>query len=600
VAVHEATATVARTDGFLPIGSYAVLGDGHTVALVGIDGSIDWLCLPTFSDPSVFGAMLDPRRGGRFSVAPTVPYEVERRYLPGTNVLETTYTTAGGRARVTDAMPLSAVGLLEGTQVVRRLEGLAGEVPMRWSIEPRFGYGQVATRVERGAGVAVARAGGDTLSLQAFGVGEVQMESGEVHGDLTLDESARGLVAVTSAHDAPLLVQEHETLDRRIDATAALWRQWVGGCTYEGPWRAAVERSLLTLKLLVYEPSGAIVAAPTTSLPERIEGERNYDYRFAWVRDMSFALDAALKLGMREQAHRSFTWLLNALSHTHPRVQPIYALTGRPPGELRRLDLSGYRGSRPVNAGNAATDQTQLGNYGDLFATTWLYVTAGGTLDAATGLRLAQVADVVCELWHAEDCGIWELEDKRHYTVSKLACWLALDHAVKLAGQGELPSAHVERWLRERDAIRTYAMRRLWSDRIGAFARDADSSELDASALLIARMEFVDNGGPELNGTIDTIREQLGAGGPLLYRYSGMQDEEGAFVACSFWMAEALVRAGRLDEASEAIDGMLALTNDVGLLAEEIDPATGGLRGNFPQALSHQSLLNACASFAAA
>jgi GH15 family glucan-1,4-alpha-glucosidase len=407
-------------------------------------------------------------------------------------------------------------------------------------------------------------------------------------------------VAVTSAHASPLILQDRGTLDTRIDLTADMWRRWVSGCGYEGPWRDEVERSLLAVKLLVYEPTGAIVAAPTTSLPERVAGKRNYDYRFSWVRDMSFALDAMLRMGLREQAHRSFTWLLRSLSSTHPRVQPIYRLDGRPPSTQQQLGLRGYRGSQPVNAGNEATSQTQLGNYGDLFATTWLYVTAGGTLDADTALRLSQVADLVCELWPVADSGIWELAETRHYTQSKLACWLALDRALELAERGELPAPHADRWRQERDAIRAYAERRCWSESRGAFVRDAGSDELDASNLLIARMEFVAPASAQMLGTIDTVREELGAGGPLLYRYSGMQDEEGAFVPCSFWMAEALAMAGRTDDACEVVEGMLGYANDLGLMSEEVDPASGDLRGNFPQALSHQAFLNACASVAEA
>ena len=597
VALQEATAGERRTDGFLPIGDYAAIGDGHTVALVGSDGSIDWLCLPTFSDPSVFGAILDPARGGRFAVTPAGAYEAERHYLPDTNVLETTFSTESGRVRVTDAMPVSPIGLLEGAQVVRRIEGLAGEVALRWVVEPRFGYGQADTRIGRRNGVLVAQAGAHLLAIQAFGAGEPDVHGDAVRGEATLREGDRAVLAITGAHEAPLIVQRRETLDARIDATAELWRNWIANCDYGGPFRDHVRRSMLALKLLVYEPTGAIVAAPTTSLPERVGGKRNFDYRFSWVRDMSFALDGVLRMGVREQAHRSFTWLLDATSHTHPRLQPIYRIDGRPPREQEQLDLAGYRFSRPVNVGNSASGQTQLGNYGDLFSTTWLYVTSGGVLDHDTGVRLAQVADLVCDLWPVADSGIWELGDHRDYTISKAACWLALDRAVKLAERGELPGFHAPRWERVRDEIRAYVMRRCWSAARASFMRDAATAdELDAAALLLARMEIVDPAGEEMAGTIAAVSDELGAGGRLLYRYSGMRGEEGAFVACSFWMAEALARAGRDDEACEVIEGMLGHANDVGLLSEEIDPAGGELRGNFPQGLSHQSLLNACAS----
>jgi GH15 family glucan-1,4-alpha-glucosidase len=601
VAVSERAARAHSVGEFLPIADYAVIGDGHTIALVGRNGSIDWLCLPTAADASVFAALLDPRDGGRFAVEPALPYTTERRYLRGSNVLETTFLTAAGRMRVRDAMPLGLVGLLEGSQVVRRIEVLAGEVPLRWAVEPRFDHGRSAMTIVRRHGTPIARAGRHLLAVQAFGAGEPQVDAGGVRGDATLREGERALLAITAAHDSPLLLHDMATLVGRIDGTVRLWREWTASCDYDGPFRDVVERSLLALKLLVYEPTGAIIAAPTTSLPERIGGSRNYDYRFAWVRDMSFALDAVLRTGQREQAHRSFTWLLDATANTHPRLQPIYSVGGEPPRGQEQLDVPGYRHSRPVNVGNSASGQTQLGNYGDLFATAWLYVTRGGMLDERSGLRLAQIADLVCDLWPVADSGIWELADTRHYTLSKLACWLVLDRALSLAERGEIQGGHAGRWRREREQVREYVLSRCWSRERRTFMRDADGHpDLDASVLLAARMEFVDPAGPEMAGTIDAIRSELGAGRALLHRYSGMRDEEGAFVACSFWMAEALARAGRGDEAAETIETMLGHANDVGLLSEEVDPPSGELRGNFPQGLSHQSLLNACASLAEA
>jgi GH15 family glucan-1,4-alpha-glucosidase len=586
----------ARKGGFLPIGAYAAIGDGHTAALVGSDGSIDWLCLPTFSDASVFAALPDPERGGSFELAPAVPHESDRRYVPATNVLETVHTTADGTVRVTDGMNLGSVGLLPGTELVRRIEGLAGSVPMRWSVRPRFGYGQAQAEIERHSGVPVASHDGTRLAIRSFDAGEERIEDGRVSGEATIAEGQRALLSLVAAEDSPLLFARRDALEARLDQTIESWRRWISGCTYDGAWREQVERSLLAIRLAIHEPGGAMVAAPTTSLPEKVGGERNFDYRFSWVRDTTFALDAVLRMGMREEAHRSFTWLLGATANTHPQVKPFYRLDGELPSGQDKLDLTGYRESRPVHSGNGASDQAQLGNYADVLDTAWLYTRSGATLDPETGLRLAQVADEVCEIWSIHDSGIWELGDKRAYTFSKMACWVALDRALKLDESGELRGSKVELWRGKADEIRSYVLERCWSDSTGSFARDPEHlDELDAATLLAARMNFVEGDDERLTGTIDAIRCHLGAGGPLLYRYSGMRGEEGAFAACSYWMAEALARSGRPDEAAETIEGMLAYTNDVGLMSEEIDPGSGELLGNFPQVLSHLSFLNAAA-----
>jgi GH15 family glucan-1,4-alpha-glucosidase len=584
----------ARRDGFARIADYAAIGDGHTVALVASDGAIDWLCLPAFSSPSVFAAMLDPGKGGVMRLAPAEPFEVERRYLPGTNVLESTYTTASGRARVTDSMNLGAVGLLPGSELARRVEGLSGNVRFAWSVEPRFEYGQQSARAEVHDGVPMMRHDRTYLGVIAP---RADTRDDSVRGELTVAEGEREIVALVAAQDGPLMFPDPKRIDARLDDSIEGWRRWIGGCEYDGRWRDAVERSLLALKLLVYEPSGAMVAAPTTSLPECIGAERNFDYRFAWVRDTTFALDATLRIGMREQAHRTFTWLLQATAHTHPRVQPIYKLDGHPPSGQDKLDLIGYRQSQPVHSGNNASSQIQLGNYADMLETAWLYVRSGARLDEASGRRLAEVADVVCELWPAADAGIWELSDKRQYTQSKMACWVAVDRAQKLAHAGQVPGGHRDRWQRTAQEIHSFVTGRCWSDRRQSFVRDAAGEQLDAATLLAARMQFLDSDDQRMDATIDTIRRELGAGGPLLYRYTGMRDEEGAFVACSFWLAEALARVGRLDEAAETIDGMLAYTSPLGLISEEIDPESGELRGNFPQGLSHLALLNAVALY---
>jgi GH15 family glucan-1,4-alpha-glucosidase len=333
-------------------------------------------------------------------------------------------------------------------------------------------------------------------------------------------------------------------------------------------------------------------------LPERIGGERNYDYRYAWVRDTAFTLDALLNLGLLVQVHASFAWLLRAVASTLPDVHVFYDIHGGTVSGEQDLELAGYRGSRPVRRGNQAANQLQLGCWGDLLETAELYVHDGNALDDVTGKRLADAVDRLTKVWNRKDAGIWELPDKQHYTSSKVSSWMAIDRALRLAERGELPDDRVGRWRETAAEIRAFVERECWSDNRRAYAMDAGSDRLDASVLRISRMNYLDARGERFNSTIDRIRTELSGGGPLLYRYSGQRQEEGAFVACSFWLVEALARAGRLGEARKTMDEAIGLANDVGLYSEEIDPRTGDFLGNFPQGLSHLALINAAAAIA--
>jgi GH15 family glucan-1,4-alpha-glucosidase len=590
-----------RREGYLPIREYAAIGDGRTAALVGRDGSIDWLCLPDLDSPSVFAALLDAERGGSFELAPRSPFEAERRYLPDTNVLETTFATADGRVRVTDAMPLPRGGLAPGRELVRRIEGLAGEVTMRWRVEPRFGYGARRTRVDRRTGVPRATAGSTALALPTWGAGEPRCAQGSISGELTTTPGSRSLLALSASHAEPLVLPSREEAEERLDATAEFWRSWAGSRSYEGPWREATIRSALALKLLVYAPSGAIAAAATTSLPEEIGGERNWDYRFSWLRDAFFTLDAFLALGCPAEAEAYLSWLLHASQLTHPRLRVLYALGGGTRTPERRLDLAGYRRSRPVRAGNAAGDQRQLDVYGELLQTAWRYVDSGNRLDRDTARRLAAIADEACRLWAEPDSGIWEVRSEPlHFTQSKLMCWVALDRAASLAEAGHLPGEGIPRWRRARDAVGAFVERECWSEELRSYVRHPGSAELDASLLFGVLMEYRPADERRLDRTLDAIAREL-RHGPLLDRYrgeDGLAGREGAFLACSFWLVEALARRDRAEEAAELMEQLLALANDVGLYAEEIDVAGGEFLGNFPQGLVHLALVNAAVACA--
>jgi GH15 family glucan-1,4-alpha-glucosidase len=591
-----------RENAYLPIADYAAIGDGRTTALVGRDGAVDWLCLPDLDSPSVFGAILDAERGGRFALAPAVPYEVERRYVHDTNVLETTFRAAGGTVRMTDAMTIPAVGLGPERELVRRLEGLSGTVPMAWNFQPRFGYGSREPRFGRRNGVLIADDGADALAVRTWAAGEAEAGEGRVTGRFEARQGDRSLLVLSASHQEPLVLPSRDEAEERLDRTSDFWRSWAAKRGYEGPWRDEVVRSALALKLLVYSPSGAIVAAPTTSLPEVVGGERNWDYRFAWIRDAAFALEALLDISCPAEAHAFLWWLLHASQLTHPRLQVLYRLDGSPHVSERELALDGYRGSRPVRAGNSAVQQRQLDIYGDLFETVWVYVDRGNEIDSDTGRRLAETADLVSRIWRERDRGLWEVRsDALHFTQSKMMCWVALDRACRLAEAGHMPREGVGRWRSQADAIRGFVDTRCFSERRGTYLRAAEGDGLDASLLLASLRGYCAGDGQRMQGTIDAIREELGDG-PFVHRYSeadGLEGEEGCFLACSFWLVEALVRAGRREEAAELMGQLLSLANDVGLYSEEIDPVSHELLGNFPQGLTHLGLVSAAVAYAA-
>jgi GH15 family glucan-1,4-alpha-glucosidase len=587
-----------RIDGYLPIEEYAAIGDGRTLALVGVDGSIDWMCLPELDGPSVFAAVLDPALGGSFALAPAVPYEVQRSYLTQTNLLQTEYRTAEGRVRVTDAVTVDTAQNAPWRELVRRVEGVSGSVPMRWRLRPRFEYGQRSSQPIRFGESYVYRHAGLQVGLTGWDAGPPHVDGDAVEGAFEISGGGEALLALLASDEAALPLPEREPVERRLEATERLWRDWVGRCSYEGPWETAVQRSLLAIRLLADGRTGAITAAGTTSLPEVLGGTRNYDYRFGWVRDLSFTLNAVLRVGMEQLSQASVNWLLQAVAHTEPRIDPVYRLTGEPLREQQELGLAGYRGTTPVHVGNQAGTQLQLGGWGDLVETLWEYVKHGHVLAPGAGERIADSVDLLCSIWQVEDAGLWELGDYAQYATSKISCWTALDRLLELIEMDQVPRRHVARWESTREAIREFVETQLWSDERGSYVMKAGSDMLDCGVLLAARRRYADPRGTRMAGTIEAIQRELHAEGPLYYRYSGMQEEENAFLACSFWMVEALALAGRRDEASELMDQMISLGGELGLYSEEMEPGSHAMRGNFPQALTHLALINAAAILA--
>jgi GH15 family glucan-1,4-alpha-glucosidase len=602
LAMEEASRPI-HSGGYAPIRDYAAIGDGRTVALVARDGSVDWLPLPNLDSPSVFAAVVDADRGGRFWLAPEVPFQTTRRYVPGTNVVETTFATERGAVRVTDALTLPTRPLGPFRELVRRIEGIAGRVPMGWRVEPRFGYASRPTRIDCRGGVPRAVMGRDALAVMSFGAGDPELRHEAIAGRFDADETTRALISMVVAHQEPLVLPTRKEVEARLEETVQTWKRWADDRRYDGPWREAVIRSALTLKLLVFAPTGAVAAAATTSLPEEIGGERNWDYRFSWIRDSAVTLDAFLRLGCSQEAHAYFWWLMHASQLTHPRLQVLYRLDGGATAPEEELDLAGHRGSKPVRIGNAAVDQLQLDTYGELLQAAWLYACSGARIDRDIAKRLAGMADLVCRLWQHRDAGIWEVRDEaRHFTQSKMMCWIALDRASALADRGVLPRGHADRWRRQREEIRAFVESSCWSPRKRAYTRSNESEDLDAGVLLGLLLGYADPGNERLATTVDAVRREL-AQGPYVRRYSGddgLSGTEGAFVTCSFWLAESLARAGRTDEAVELMEQLVGLANDVGLYAEEIDAHTGEFLGNIPQGLSHLALISAAVTISEA
>jgi GH15 family glucan-1,4-alpha-glucosidase len=595
---------VERVDGYAPIRDYAVIGDGRTCALVARDGAIDWLCLPNVDSPTTFARLIDAERGGAFELSPVEPFEAEQAYVEGTNVLETTFRTASGTAKVTDAMTLTDLAWLTPLrEVVRKVEALEGHPRLRWSVAPRFGYGRRAVKLERRHGRPFFFAERDGLTVSTWDAGEIEFAEGAVRGEFELAPGGTAMLSIAATYEEPAVLPGRPDTERRLDRTLRFWTEWSGRAQYEGPWREQVVRSALVLKLLVFAPSGAVVAAPTASLPEWYGGRRNWDYRYSWIRDATWSLDALLRLGYRDEATAFFWWFMHASRITQPRIRVLYRIDGGTQTKEMELDgFSGYRGSRPVRIGNGAADQVQLDVYGSVLNAAALYVDAECPLDRDTGKELAKIADYVAKHWRDPDSGIWEVRSEpAHFTHSKAMCWVALDRACRLAERGVLPD-RCERWRTEADAIRAFVDEHGWSAERETYVRSPDHPELEGSLLPLAVLGYDSASDERTQRLIDAVRREL-AEGPLVYRYrgeDGIAGEQGAFLACSFWLADALARAGRIDEATELMDELVGLGNHVALFPEEMDPATHDYLGNYPQALTHLALVNAAAAIAEA
>jgi GH15 family glucan-1,4-alpha-glucosidase len=604
LAAQLVSAGFQRTDGYLPIAAYGLIGDCRSAALVGSDGSIDWLCLPRFDDASVFGCLLDARRGGHWQVCAADEHRAVQRYQDRSNILETIFSTATGMVVVTDFMPIDETTIEHHAQphseprVVRIVECLAGTVTMRHQFKPAPDYATGQSRFLAEGW----RLHGDSAALHVCLQSTVdvhslttrwRMRAGDVIA-LALRSDKRG---VCSSLRHRWSVEHARGLMR---TTSEFWWMWLDRCGYRGPYQTPVVRSALALKLMTYAPTGAMVAAPTTSLPEQIGGSRNWDYRFTWLRDASFTLFAFFQLGMVDEANAFFAWLMRIGLGRHGKdVANLYTLDGDARADEQVLpQFTGYRDSSPVRIGNGAIHQLQLDVYGELLDSAYLYARFGGAISRSLWAELRSVVNLAIDRWQLPDASIWEPRGQdRHYTYSKVMCWVAVDRGLRIAERFNLPHEGA-RWRTARRDIHRTVTARGFSQRLNSFTQSLDSEELDASLLRMAQVRFLPDDDPRLLGTIEAVATHLGDG-VLVHRYDvgasadGLPGDEGAFLLCSFWLADALAHVGRLEEAQRWFEKLLAFASPLMLYGEEADPGTGELLGNFPQAFTHLALVGA-------
>jgi GH15 family glucan-1,4-alpha-glucosidase len=587
---------------YLPIEQYGLIGNMHTAALVGMNGSIDWWCYPHFDSPSVFGAILDDHKGGRFQIEPSCDgVQYRQLYFPDTNVLITRFLSADGVGEIADFMPVYPARPEAPThQLIRQVKVVRGTMSFRLHCQPAFDYARASHDLEMLPGGAIFHSEAlhlglaTTLPLQRCAdavTATFSLRAGQI-ATLVLSEGEPGQPSLTCVSEA-----EAEQI---FANTVNFWHRWLSKGTYRGRWREMVNRSALVLKLLTFAPTGAIVAAPTCSLPEGIGGVRNWDYRYTWIRDASFTLYGLMRVGFTEEAQHFIDWLRARIHELNPdgSLQIMYSIEGKHQLTESLLDhLEGYRGSRPVRMGNGAYNQLQLDIYGELMDAIYLFNKYGTPIDYDLWLHLRRMLNWVVDHWQLPDEGIWEVRGGRqHFVYSKLMCWIAIDRGLRLADKRSFPADRAH-WLTARDAIYEEIMSKGWNASIGAFVQAYGSDTLDASNLFMPLSFFVAPTDPRMLSTLDATMQEL-VSDSLVYRYrvhhtaDGLYGDEGTFSICTFWMVEALTRAGRLEEARLMFEKMLGYANHLGLYAEEIGPS-GEALGNFPQAFTHLALISA-------
>ncbi len=585
------------------IGDYGIIGDCRSAALISRSGSLDWLCWPRFDSPAIFAALLDHNRGGHFSITPVPPHKSSRKYIQDSNVLQTTFECPAGTAVLTDLMPVSSeeykrTVTVPSHQIVRQVECTSGTVEFEIDFIPRKNFGladvQIRDRGKLGLNAAVGR-GVYWLRCNV----PLKVEGGRAHARVVVTDGQKLQFSLTYSEEAPAVLPPlGDSTEQGIKRSVEWWQQWAARASYDGPYREAVVRSALALKLLTYAPSGAILAASTTSLPERLGSNLNWDYRYCWLRDASLTIRALLGLGYREEAADFMEWMLIATRLTSPELRIMYTVFGETaPREHELPWLQGYNNSRPVRVGNGARHQLQLDVYGEVIDAAAQYAFHGGQFNRDMQKALLGFANYVIKNWDCPDEGIWEPRNGRqNHTHSRLLCWVALDRIVQLCKKKLLSGAPVEEYERTCEAIARQIREQAWNERIQSYVSVLGGDSLDASLLLMSWYGFEKADSPRMQKTYRALVEQLGAGKGLLYRYV-TDPPEGAFAICSFWGAEYLALGGAsLQHCDDVFRSLLQFQNDLGLYAEEIDPNTGEALGNFPQAFTHVGLIGAALS----
>ncbi|MFC2005391.1 glycoside hydrolase family 15 protein [Chloroflexota bacterium] len=582
---------------YKPISDYGIIGNMVSAALIGKDGSIDWCCLPRFDSPSLFAAILDDEKGGSFGIQPWVHFESSQSYLPDTNVLQTIFQAESGTVTLIDFMPCykRANGkLVQFNELHRIAECTHGEVNLKVTFQPKPGYATADPSLTVTKYSVVVTGGEAPVSLMSSvpfkALGDKAMVA------VNLQRGEKAVFVLRYGSDKPLTSVIKNSLNK-FSRTKAYWQQQAEGCVFSGPYRDYIVRSYLALHLLVYSPTGAIVAAPTTSLPEEIGGERNWDYRFTWLRDASLTLNAFSSLGHKEEAIGFMKWLLNVCERCGPKAQILYDIDLKDPLDERTLDhLEGYRKSRPVRIGNGAYNQRQLDIFGEVLEAAYNYVKIGGYISSKDWTLLETFVDAACELWSEPDSGIWEVRGGPfHFVHSKVMCWVAVDRGIKLA-QGLGRNEKLNYWQTAAERIRKDVLNKGWNPEKEAFTQHYDTDALDASALLLPLFAFLPVSDERIKSTIARVTEEL-SWNDLLRRYrteqteDGLKGSEGAFLWCSFWLVRNLLRLGKAADAVKLYDRLLGYSNHVGLLSEMVDPISGETLGNFPQALTHLAVI---------